>query len=441
MKKQFVLFLFCLICLSVLNIQAQIKTVSENSFQTNLPEIQANPWDLEYQIKLQNIQNPQFADVIRKRFLRNKLSLKKESDEEILQRKIYIGETRIKAGRASTTFKYNPNLTLKDYLLLKSDSYELRKIVEQNAEICLKMFRKNLHDEKLAQNDIVDASALAFVLSYEVFFGERPSKAHLNWMRKKGKEILLKLPSFQGVDNAERQRTFEIFGVLTMYAKILQERGLKGDKEALIEARETAGEVLKEVWGNSTDSILKLPVGFTHKGQKLISDNQATQFFKFNPDLLIAEKLSAGNSQTKTQYQTILNQIYKEMSLKKMPNNDLATCGTYSFAVVYPLLAETGDLNNNQLNGVYEVLKRAILNSPDIQAASDENKQIACEVFAIRAAILNKQITENTLPNDSKNLSRQFINDLFRAYGEDFRTYQMTSNNFIKTNPTTASNK
>ena len=441
MKKQFVLFVFCFICFSVLSIQAQVKTVEGNSFQANLTEIQANPWNLDYQISLQNIQNPQFADLIRRRFLKNKLSLKEAYNEETSKRKIFIGEARIKAGKASTTFKYNSNLSLKDYLLLKSDSYELRKIVEQNADICLKMFRKSLRDEKLAQNDMVDTSALAFVTSYEIFFGEKPSKAHLNWMREKGREILLKLASFQGVDDAERQRAFEIYGVLTMYAKILQERGLRGDKEAQIESKETAGEVLKEVWGNSTDSILKLPVGFTHKGQKLILDGKATQLFSFNPNLQTAKKLSSENPQIEAQYQTFLNQIYKEMNEKEMPANDLAACGTYSFAESYQFISEFKGLNKSQLKGVYEVFKKAILSSSDIQAASDENKQMACEVFAIRALLLKKQIVENTNPNDSKILTEQFIGDLFRAYSEEFKNYQMTSSSFVKIGSTTALNK
>ncbi|MEK7724424.1 MAG: DUF6683 family protein, partial [Acidobacteriota bacterium] len=328
MKRQFVLFLICSICFSVLNIKAQVKN-GANSFQSVLPEIQANPWDLDYQIKIQNLQNPQFADVIRKRVLRNKSTSTKI--DQSLEKKISLGEARIKSRRAATTFRYNPNLTLKDYLLLQSDSSELRQIVEQNADTCLKMFRQSLRDYRLAQNDIADASALAFILSYEIFFGEKPSRAHLNWMRKKGKDILLKSASFQGIDDTERQRTFEIYGVLTMYAKILQGRGLKGDQNSQRESKETAGEVLKQIWGNSTETIQKLPVGFIHKGQKIILDSQATQFFNFNPNLQTAKKISGGNPQIEAQYQIFLNQVYKEMFLKKMPNNDLASCGTYSF--------------------------------------------------------------------------------------------------------------
>lgn len=434
MKKQFVLFLLCLF--SLLPIQAQVK--ADDSFQAKLPEIQASPWNLDYQIKLQNIQNPQFADLIRKRILKNKIPITQGTAEEIQKRKIYIGEARIKSGKASTTFKHNRNVNLKDYLLLKSDSYELRKIVEQNADICLKMFRKRLRDEKLAQNDIVDASALAFIISYEIFFDEKPTPEHLNWMREKGREILLKLPSFQGVDDSERQRAFEIYGVLTMYAKTLQERGLKGDQAASMEAKETAGEVLKEVWGNSTDSILKLPVGFIHKGQKLISDGKATQFFNFNPNLQTAQKLSAGNPQIETEYQAFLKQVYQEMSEKEIPDNDLAACGTCSFSTIYPFLSDGGELNKNQFDGVYKVFKNAVTTSADIQAASDENKQIACEVFAIRAALLKKQIAKDA--NSGKTFAEQFIGDIFRAYGEDFKNYQMTSSNFIKINSSTAVN-
>ncbi|MEK7722997.1 MAG: hypothetical protein AAB336_01490, partial [Acidobacteriota bacterium] len=98
----------------------------------------------------------------------------------------------------------------------------------------------------------------------------------------------------------------------------------------------------------------------------------------------------------------------------------------------YPLFTQSADLNNNQLDGVYETLKKAILTSADIQAASDENKQIACEVFAIRSSILEKQFSENPNLDESKSLAEQFINDLFRAYGKEFKDYQLTSSNFVK---------
>lgn len=429
MKKQLVLFLVCLFCFSALNNEAQIKP-GINRIQVSLPEIQANPWDLDYQIKIQNLQNPQFADVIRKRFLRNKFSVPK-SDQSI-EGKILIGEARIKAGKASTTFKYNPNLSLKDYLLLSSDSYELRQIVEKNAEVCLKMFRQKLKEHHLAQNDIVDSGALAFVISYEIYFGEKPSKSHLNWMRKKGRDILLKLPSFQGVGDAERQKTFEIFGVLTMYAKLLQQRGLRGDTESLAESRETAGEVLKEVWGSSIDSIQILPVGFIHKGQKMILDNRATHTFIFNPNRLTAKKLSRGNPEIETQYQSFLAQIYTNMAEKEVPNNDLAACGAYSFSVVFPLASGVEKLNKDQSEAVSKVFRQAVLNSADIQAASDENKQMACEVFAIRAVLFRNEFSDNSDANLVKPLAEQFIIQLFRAYGEDYKNYQLTSNNFVK---------
>lgn len=438
MKKQFVLFLICSVYFSFFSIKAQVKTRGD-IFQSALPEIQVYPWDLNYQIKIQNLQNPQFADVIRKRFLRNKFSAPR--NDQTLEGKILIGEARIKAGKASTTFKYNPSLSLKDYLLLSSDSYELRQIVEKNAEICLKMFRQKLKENGLVQNDIVDSGALAFVISYEIYFGEKPSKSHLNWMRKKGRDILLKLPSFQGVGDAERQRTFEIFGVLTMYAKILQQRGLRGDKESLAESRETAGEVLKEVWGNSVDSIQMLPVGFIHKGQKMILDNRATHTFIFNPNRLTAKKLSRGNPEIETQYQSFLAQIYTNMAEKEVPNNDLAACGAYSFFIVFPLASGVEKLNKDQSEAVSKVFRQAVLNSADIQAASDENKQMACEVFAIRAVLFSNEFAENTDANLVKPLAEQFIIQLFRAYGEEFRNYQMTSNNFVKLNSSNAINK
>lgn len=435
MKKQIVLFLLCLICFSVLNIKAQLKS-GVSRFQAALPEIQTNPWDLNYQIKLENLQNPQFADVIRKRFLQNKLSPSRI--DQSLEKKIQIGEARIKAGKASTTFKYNPNLTLKDYLLISSDSYELRQIVEKNAEICLKLFRQKLKENRLAQNDIVDSGSLAFVISYEIYFGEKPSKAHLNWMRDKGRDILLKLPGFQGVSDDERQRTFEIFGVLTMYAKILQERGLKGDKAAAAESKETAGEVLKEVWGNSVETIQMLPVGFIHKGQKLILDNQATHTFIFNPNRLTAQKLSKGNPEIESQYQFFLAQIYANMAEKEVPNNDLAACGVYSFSIVFPLASDIQTLNTDQSEAVSKVFRQAVLNSADIQAASDENKQMACEVFAIRANLFRNEFADNTDPNVVKPLAEQFIIQLFRAYGENFKNYHMTSNSFVKTDSASA---
>ncbi len=421
MNKRFVIHFLFTICLLSLNIIAQEKKPDAIA----LPEIQASPWNLDYQISIQSLQSPQFADVIRKNILKPKNDAKKESEVEIKKRIIFEGEARIKAGKASTTFKYNDNLTLKDYLLMRADSPELRNIVEQYATTCIKLFRKKLSDEKLAQNDVVDAGALAFVISHEVFFGEKPTKNHLKWMRTKGREYLLRSANFQGVPDDERQRTFEIYGVLSMYAQVLQIKGLQGDLAAAKEAKETAAEVLKEVWGGSTDSIQLLPIGFIHKGQKIISDGKATQVFNHNSNLGVAKRLAGGNRDIAIQFQAWLDKFSQEMMDKQMSINDLAMCGTASFSMIYDILSGGSKINDDEASRVNAMFKRAVLMSSDIQAASDENKQMACESFAIRAMLIKDQAAKKTDPKELMPTVENFARDLFRAFGEDFEKYKM----------------
>jgi hypothetical protein len=413
MRRQF--------CLSLIFSALLFFSVQAQPTVINLPEIQTDSWNLNYQLSLQNQQRPQFADVVRKKTKKNPNEL---SEEEAYRRRILVGEAKIKAGKATTTFFYNPRLSLKNYLLLQADSMELRQIVEQYADVCLEMFRKSLLQNKLKRNDIADTSALAFVTAYEIYFGEMPSKEHLRWMQFRGREILLNSPGFQGVADADRQRAYEIYGVLTMYAKILRERG---NQDALNEAKETAGEVLQGIWGSSADTIQILPVGFTHKGQKIINDGNATVSYKFNPSSPISRKLANGQSQTEAQYQTLLNNFYQKLETEGRLKNDLAACGTYSFQEVYPLIQDKKNLNVNQINSIYEMLKNASLRSTDIQAATDENKQFACEFFAIRAVLL-KNRTDVT----AKAAAGIFLRDLFNAYNEDFNDYEIIAEGLVK---------
>ena len=181
MKIRFWNCAFCLIFLLVVN-----------NFSQNLAELQISSWDLGYQIKLQNQRTPQFVDLIRKKNASVKPITKTEvSETEIYQQNVAVGEGRIRASKALTKFQYNPKLSFKQYLLLRADSPELKKVIEQYADVCLKLFRKQLKTEKLAQNDIADASALAFILAYEVYFGEKLSAEYIKWKRGKGREVLL----------------------------------------------------------------------------------------------------------------------------------------------------------------------------------------------------------------------------------------------------------
>lgn len=64
------------------------------------------------------------------------------------------------------------------------------------------------------------------------------------------------------------------------------------------------------------------------------------------------------------------------------------------------------------------------LSETDIQAATSENKQIACETFAIRARLI--------VENVDKNAGKDFFNNWFKAFGENFNDYQMSDEKLVK---------
>ena len=357
--------------------------------------------------------------------------------QEAVQR-VRVGQTRIKAGQASTSFR-NTQFSLVSSLLESATTPELKQKVNQFAALNLKQFRDEIRVRGLLSNDVVDGQALAFVICYEIYFGQKPSKVHLDWVRQNSRRSLLKNAYFQGGDDGERQRKYETNAAMTMYAKMINEKGANNANEA----KDIAENVLQFIWENSAETLYMTATGFMHKGSKIIADGKSTFIYNYNPNLKAAQKLAESGKQTfgdnigyhAKNYQNSLNLFYQEMERRGGRKGDLAWCATISTYANYLVVADGKELNPKQFKSVFEFIKNAILKSPDAQAASDKNKQLACETFAIKSATEYQRFLQDPQGNKGrggKETAQNLLKNIFEALAVDLNNYQLTEAGIVK---------
>ena len=443
MKLVFIASICVFVLLSTSNANGQGDYETVFNPKTGNVEQQYNPWNPENTAQERRADNQRFNDLINS----HRQSQARASQAYLRQLSINLyqaavlrtkkGETRIKNGQASTGFKNLPGFSLKNYLLSQVKTPDLKLKVEQFAEASFNQFTAEVRAHGLQINDIADGEALAFVIAYELYFGGKSTSAHLQWLRQKGKEGLLKDSWFQGGADEERQRQYEMYGALIMYAQMIRRKNNLASVSDLQEAKDIAAEVLRTVWGNSTDTILMTQTGFMHKGNKIIADGKATHLFAYNANLPTARRM-ASNSKTQglaQVYQNNLNLYYQELARRGGQRNDLAWCGTLAAYANYVVLTDGKDLNPIQLKSVYSFVKNAILKSPNVQAASDENKQFACEIFAINAASNYQSFRRDFQQygiNYQKTQAQIYLKEFFQALGENPASYKLTDTGIIK---------
>lgn len=343
------------------------------------------------------------------------------------------GQAVINAGQAKTTYQPNPAFSLKNYYLPKAVTPELKRLVEQYAELCLRQYREELRARGLRQNDYADGRALAFVLCYETWFGVAPTPAHLAMARQFARDTYLKDPIFQSYNDNERQLRAEPDGAMAMYARLL---AAKGDAASVREARSVAKSLLEALWGNGVETILMTKTGFIHKGKQIIAEGKATHLYRHNPNLPSAEMKVAANdpyrAKVAAEYQRRLQLFYQVLAQKGGRKNDLAWCATLAGYAEYFALTNGREWTPKQLNSAYAFMKNAILHAPDIQAATDESKQIACEQFAMDAAGDYLGFQQPASRGVAAANARVALTKLFRALNENPDDYQLTADGVVK---------
>jgi hypothetical protein len=344
--------------------------------------------------------------------------------QEITKRHL-TGLAIIRAGKATTRFTPSPRFNLLAYLTQRAQTPEARQQAQQYGAEASKRYHNELQARRLRENDLADGLALDFILCYEIYFRQRTTPAHLQFQRTVIAKYLLGSSLRQGADDLERQKDFEFFGALSMYAKMLSEQPATQAK-----AREIAASVLPTLWGKPIDTILLTPTGFAHKGASIIARGQATPYFTYNPALSAAQKLSQINNAPNlaATYQNYLNVFHQEMAKRGGQKNDLASYATFSLYANYIVLAGGKELNPAQTKSLYAFVKGVVLKSPDIQAASDENKQLACEIIAIRAM----DAYQNRNSAVGLSFARKVAGDIFQALGEDPNNYQLTEQGVVR---------
>ena len=447
MKLRTIFFTFIFIVLMATYLQAQSDYEQAYNPKTGNVESQYNPWNSDNVARNRMERNREMFELQQKnRDAENQRTREmykgfiKEDDERAKQNAIryrenvrliterhFRGLARIKSGNASTTFTNSSSFSLKGYLSERiSNTTDGKQIIEQYAAIASQQFHQEMNARGLIANDLADGFALEFVICYEIFSGQKTTDPHLQSQRKVIKPYLLSDSMFQGGDSLERQKDYEYFGVLAMYAKMLYE---KKDPQSIQQAKAIAESILPTLWKKPAFTILMTPTGFIHKGKKIIDEGKATHLYSYNPNLRTAQKLAKDqktDSDT-AKYQNYLDVFYQEMTKRGGQKNDVASMLTFSLVADYVVLIGQ-EPNVSQVKSVYELVKNAVLKSPDAQAASDEIKQNACEIIAIRS-IDAYQNRDN--PN-GKEFAKSIIGEVFQALGEDLNNYKLTENGIVK---------
>lgn len=367
---------------------------------------------------------------------RQDMMLQQQQNFADMNYRLNTGQIIINAGKATTLFKPTPGFSIKNYLLQKTKGREWKQVVDQYADICYKNFQDELKKRGMNPNDYVESKVLSFLIAYEVYFGEKPSLKHQQWCINVSKPSYLKSAFFQSTENIERQQKAETAGVLAMYSLIQLNKSKTGDSLAFREARSVSRSVLESLWGNAVNTIAITNNGFIHRGKKIIEDGKATLTYKFNPQIKSWE-VAARNfgpdykTQFQNEYKANLGFFYQEMQKRDWAKTDMAWHLT---ATAYALsYTATGGVewNQKQTKSVYEFFKNVILKSPDIQAATDESRQMAFEVVAIQALSSYADfVKEKDLV--SKSAARGQLSSLFKMLGENPENYQWTAEGIKK---------
>lgn len=367
---------------------------------------------------------------------RQDMMLQQQQNFADMNYRLNSGQIIINAGKATTLFKPSPNFSVKNYLLQKTKGKEWKQVVEQYADICFKNFQDELKKRGLNPYDYVESKVLSFLLCYEVYFVEKPSLKHQQWCINNAKPSYLKSALFQSTESIERQQKAEATGVLALYSVVQLNKSKAGDSLAYKEAKSVARLVLESLWGNGVNTIAMTKDAFTHKGQQIISNGKSTHSYNFNPQIKSWEFATRNlgpdfKTQLQNEYKTNLNFFYQEMQKRGWPKTDMAwhLTGT-AYALSY---TTTGGVewNEKQINSVYDFFKNIILKSPDIQAASDDSRQMALEVIAIQAlSAYASFVKEKDIV--SKSTARGQLNSLFKMLGENLENYQWTEDGIKK---------
>lgn len=421
----------------------------ENVFNTRTGgyETVYNPYskgqqDYERNIRNMNESSWKNIEAINQRARENTEALNRIMEDAMDRRmqltaRLNYGNAIIRAGKATTTYKSSSNFSLKNFLLQQAETPVQKQLAEQYTDICLKQFHAELTTNGMGLNDYADGVALTFILSYEVYFGVKPSKAHLAVARKYAKSGYLKDAVFQSYDDEERRSKIEADEVVTQYARIISG---KGDSNLVKEAKFIAKAVLEKIWFNSVETILMTKTSFIHKGQQFINDGKATNLYTYNPNIQTAEmNVKNPDKDFREKYiqerKQMLQSFYQVLEQKGGQKNDLAWCATMIGYAEYYVLSNGQEMNGVQLKNVYEFIKKSILKSPDVQAASNEAKQIACETMAISAVSDYKDFLKEDTKGVSIATARVNLRSLFLALNEDINNYQWTEQGIERIKP------
>lgn len=347
------------------------------------------------------------------------------------------GESRIKAGKASTSFVPNAKYSLQNVFLEQVKTEDEKNLVIAKTKLYQDAFKKALAAYGFKVNDCADASALCFVINYETYSGKKPSTAHLQKIREFARKALLTDAYFQGLPDEEKQKVFEPRAAITMYAADIIKTGKQEDAET---AKRLSGSILQYLFGKPAEQIIMTANGFEWKGDYIVKNNKGVLTFNYKPESIKFRNLTIINTGTLEEIaarsKSLLQEFEKETLKRDGKVNDLSYAMALAITGTYYVLTDGNELNEPQFKSVLAFSKERILKDKEMQAMNDEEKQQVYVQTAIKVAytVFNhveaKQKGWDNVIKSNRDVAAGILNQLLAP--DKIESFQMTETGLLK---------
>jgi HPt (histidine-containing phosphotransfer) domain-containing protein len=134
---------------------------------------------------------------------------------------VRVGEQKIRAGKANTTFNPSVAGTRRMVQSLQWTGKLARATVQEkiaHVNEITNRFNKMMLENKLTVNDLVDARVFSYAIASTIENNKKPSPEYLNRMRRNMRQYFLNNAFYQGNPDSQKQEIYEMYGLFTIQA-------------------------------------------------------------------------------------------------------------------------------------------------------------------------------------------------------------------------------
>jgi hypothetical protein len=363
-----------------LKIVAVLLIASGSSVMAQLPGGYANPLD--------DALNP--IGSLQRQFNRNQLMKKIALTDKLVSDNVTaIGEARIKAGHATTTFRLGAPIAPEKYGAMAPTPAERQAWTKEYYQ-ALHSFGELVIANNGKLDDVADDLGMAFVLAYEVYSGgQKATLAQRMTYTEATRQNILHNALFQANGDQDRQLFVEMHGMDAALARMQLIAAQQSRNPALRDhALQLARDTLAALWPYPVEGLELTKNGFEDRGLRLIREGKAiTQFTPPAVPLV-----------TDPQQQYWWREFVREANAAKVPVNDLGLALALCVTINWEDLNGGKLPDNRQFVLTRSGVTRLVLTSPEWQRLSDLEKERKLESVAIATMAVDAEFQRALKP-------------------------------------------